>query len=122
MITPKDFFNLAVELKEGTDEVVIRTSINRSYYYVYHYIMMRCRQRIIHLKKREGIKSLHIALVEFFRKQRERRLAEMINRLRRMRTHADYELERSFNKRDAEEAIKMASSIVSLFDNSSLCY
>jgi len=59
MITPKDFFNLAVELKEGTDEVVIRTSINRSYYYVYHYIMMRCKQRIIHLKERGYKVSTH---------------------------------------------------------------
>ena len=41
---------------EGTDEVVIRASINRSYYYVYHYIMRRCRQKVIHFKEKKNIK------------------------------------------------------------------
>jgi|GEM_PF-1647453 len=130
MIKPEDFLDLAVKLKESTgdtDEVVIRTIINRSYYYVYHYIMRRCGQLIkIHREKQRFIekrkKSLHIALVKFFEEQRERKLAEMIDRLRRMRTRADYELEQSFRKEDAEEAIMTASLIVSLFDNSGLCH
>ena len=47
----------------------------------------------------------------------------MIDKLRRMRADADYELERgNFNKVNAEEAIRMANSIVSLFDSLGLCY
>ena len=61
--------------------------------------------------------------MRFFREQGERKLADMIDKLRRMRADADYELERgTFNKVNAEEAIRMANSIVSLFDSLGLCY
>lgn len=61
--------------------------------------------------------------MRFFREQGERKLADMIDKLRRMRADADYELERgNFNKVNAEEAIRMANSIVSLFDSLGLYY
>lgn len=52
MIEPIDFLNFSEKLLDGTGgEIVIRNSISRAYYYVFHHVRVNYEKQLEKLKK-----------------------------------------------------------------------
>lgn len=113
-ITADDLLTLAEDILEASanSEVNYRNSATRSYYSIFH----KCQPisdsiASIHPDK---IKSLHSKIIWKLKNHSDPNIVKLGKLLfdgRDKRTHADYDLLRPFNKRDAEYLLGLASRV-----------
>lgn len=128
MIEPIDFLNFSEKLLDGTGgEIVIRNSISRAYYYVFHHVRENYETQLEKFKKKlrrdtGRYFNDHIVVVKFFENVGERNLASRIHSLHVERNKADYDLWRNFEGDTAEEFITDVKTFIydfNYFRNSS---
>ena len=119
MIEPIDFLNFAEGLlQEGEEEIVLRNSISRAYYYAFHYVRENCRG---HPSSRFRMgPGDHQEAVAFFKRVKKGDLASWLYSIRSRRIDADYELKKNFEKENAGEFIEDVKSFVSHLNSSGL--
>jgi len=113
-ITADDLLTLAENIlaASANSEVNYRNSATRSYYSIFH----KCQpisNRIRALPPKEVI-GLHAKIIWKLKNHGDPNIAKLGKLLfdgRDKRTHADYELQRPFNKKDAEYLLGLASSV-----------
>lgn len=127
MITPVDFLTFANDLlKENGEEIVLRNSISRAYYYAFHHVRENLgdkfkRYKKEHLSKNPNGKiSDHRLIFTFLMENSRIDLGNIMRSMYKRRNDADYELGQDFEKKDAEEFIKDATAFISDFDTSGL--
>jgi len=127
MITPIDFLTFANDLlTENGEEIVLRNSISRAYYYAFHHIRENLgdkfkRYKKEHLRKNSKEKiSDHRLIFKFLMENYRIDLGNIMHSMYNRRNDADYELKQDFEKNDAEEFIEDAKAFISDFDASGL--
>ena len=112
MIKHDEFLEVAIKLIEDSpsnDSAFIRSSISRAYYYIFHYAMEKLKKHPkarFHLLKNKACH--HKYIIELLYELKQLDIAERIGKFRRVRNDADYDLNRSFDKSEAERWINHA--------------
>jgi uncharacterized protein (UPF0332 family) len=109
MTTPFDtssLYALAQELAyRSSDEVRLRTAVNRAYYAVF--LLAREKARI------RGTHDVHVRVIEAVRQRKGQNLANLLFHLKRLRTVADYQITPiRTTDQDWQQNWRYASSIV----------
>jgi len=127
MINPVDFLTFANDLLKGNgEEIVLRNSISRAYYYAFHHVRENMgdkfkRYKKEHLRKNPKEKiSDHRLIFKFLMDNYRMDLGNIMRSMYGRRNDADYELGQDFEKKDAEEFIEDAKAFISDFDTSGL--
>ena len=127
MIKPIDFLTFANDiLTENGEEIVLRNSISRAYYYTFHHVrenlgdkFKRYKKEHLHKNPKEKI-SDHRLIFTFLMENYRMDLGNIMRSMYKRRNDADYELKQDFEKKDAEEFIEDAKAFISNFDASGL--
>ena len=126
MINPIDFLTFANGLlAENGEEILLRNSISRAYYYAFHHVRENLGDKFKNYKKKHRKISKeklsdHKLIFKFLMENRRMDLGNIMRSMYDRRNHADYELKRDFEKNDAEEFIKDAKAFIFKFDDSGL--
>ena len=112
-VTGKDFIEFAGKCIAHDDEIGFRNAIGRAYYGVYHETLEKlekCPDRATHQDVRNYlINDAWLTGYEPFDKMKLISVGTMLKHLHTRRKWADYELERTLNKADAEAILIMAN-------------
>lgn len=113
-ITADDLLTLAESIlaTSNNSEVNYRNSATRSYYSIFH----KCQpiSDLIRSVPPDKIKSLHSKLIWKLKNHSDPSIAKLGKLMfdgRDKRTHADYDLQRPFNKKDTEYLFSLASRV-----------
>lgn len=106
MVNDQDFINSAEKLLilEPSEEMNYRNAISRAYYALFHHGSLLCAD-INH----KIIASSHKAIVETL-DAKHPKTSSQLDKLRKMRIKADYRLNETISRYDAERAVKQARS------------
>jgi uncharacterized protein (UPF0332 family) len=126
MINPVDFLTFANNLlTENGEEILLRNSISRTYYYAFHHVRENLGDKFTDYKRNQRKNSEeklsdHKLIFKFLMENRRMDLGNIMRNMYKRRNDADYELKKDFEKNDAEEFIKDAKAFISGFDASGL--
>jgi len=116
-ITPRDLLSLSDVLLQHPDEVWIRASASRAYYAAYHLCLL-VRAKIPYAT--ESRQGTHAAVIQALTnysggtpqfQEKVRALGRVLNQCKAGRVRADYDLDDSFNERDAQTMLERARRI-----------
>jgi uncharacterized protein (UPF0332 family) len=107
---PVEFYQLASILYENnSEEVIYRTIVSRSYYSAF-----LCARESAGIKSNEN--DGHKKVIDYF-KSRNKTISNQLQSLKNLRHDADYELNNSIKKRDAQESLRLARSILTTLNH-----
>ena len=120
-----EYFNLAKELAETSEEAKLRSAVSRSYYSAFclarNYLRDIEQDPTLSRNKTYGINVHKYVADEFIHHQSKsptrREIGKDLSRLRRMRNQADYVDTMSQLKREASTALMLAENIISALSN-----
>lgn len=111
-MNPLDFLKVANRLKSSSDEADLRTSISRSYYATYNFVL----QSLSHYNVRfEQTGDDHGRLVYYLTNSQDPRTMKLAGKLKRLRVsrgEADYDLVSIKNSSDSVFAFSTAESVI----------
>jgi uncharacterized protein (UPF0332 family) len=112
MVNYQDFLKSAEQLLQIGDEMGYRNAVSRAYYALYH----RCLP-LFHEMNDRPTDDHHAQVVRTLREHpKYESTANRLNKLRKRRNTADYELHKSISRYDAESAVKMAQHAIKELD------
>jgi len=115
MVDPDDFLkfteDLYSQIDSENDSILVRNCISRSYYYIFHKSRTKFKNDSRTNFSTYPNSEQHREIVNFFHNINHHDIANKIKRFRQKRNDADYELEMSFNKNDANSWIKTAKQL-----------
>lgn len=111
-MNPLDFLNVADRLKNATDEADLRTSISRSYYATYNFLLQSLSLHSVHFEKTGDD---HARLGYYLASSKDPRTMKLAGKLRRLRVsrgEADYNLVAVKNASDSQLAFSTANAVI----------
>jgi uncharacterized protein (UPF0332 family) len=110
-INAEDFYEFANEImdigKRNRKEIYYRNVASRAYYYSYHQCANLLVRKYGFQIPRENVhQAVYHELIH-----RDFDLAQLLNRMRTLRTRADYQLESTLTDRDATQALLFAQEV-----------
>ncbi len=103
MVDYQDFLKSAEQLLQTGDEIGYRNAVSRAYYALYH----RCIPLFNEINDRPT-DDHHAQIVRTLRQQSQyESIANRLNKLRKRRNTADYELHKTFSRYDASSALTL---------------
>ena len=117
---PADFLKTADLLKAQTEQAHFRTSAGRSYYAAFLYFREHFKSLGLEKTKKRG-KEEHAFVIEclqFSQVTECTQAAQHLRNLKQIREEADYHIEKSFSKNQAEDAFVIAQKVLSDYKQS----
>lgn len=112
MVNYQDFLNAAQQLLKGGDEMSYRNAVSRAYYALYH----RCMPLYAKIDERPA-DDHHAKVVQALHQQPQyEAIANRLNKLRKLRNTADYDLHKTLSRYQAETAVKLAIHTIQTVD------
>lgn len=113
---PRDFFALALKLRDLSSEADHRTSVGRSYYSLFNLLRDQLAARGVKFGRDT---SDHKRLPSYLQRSNVRdagAIATALQNLRKSRTDCDYEMALVVDQRSAQIAVGQAQSAIARFD------
>lgn len=116
MINPMDFLSSAKQYI-GQSEVANRNSASRAYYCMYHLCLDIALKNGFEKYKRKfrvrlNKSGYHAKLIMFYKYKKQKDIAKLLNRMRKIRVSADYYLDDEFSIDKAEEQLFNAQELL----------
>jgi len=111
---PTDFFKTAEFLKSHTEESHLRTSIGRSYYAAFLYFRERFRSLGLEktIKPKVDVHAFVVECLRFSQVLEGKKAATYLRNLQQVRQDADYQLDKKFVQKDAEDTFVNAKKVI----------
>lgn len=111
----KDYFVLAQELLERSEERYLRSSISRAYYGVFCIARDKAGLKDYRPNFRKGDPGVHEKVISTYRdslKREEKLAGRILDKMRRSRNKSDYNGNITLKEDDAKRAIQDASNVL----------
>ncbi len=112
MVDYQDFIQSAEQLLKIGDEMGYRNAVSRAYYALYH----RCLPLFNEINDHPADDHHAQVVRTLYQQPQYKSIANRLNKLRKRRNTADYELHKTLPRYDAESAVKMAQRAIAELD------